>query len=289
MVEERGEAEELRAPSPVDPGASWLRRRLQHAAAHPLAMGQRSFNAAILRVVDALSQRVDDAGERAQAAERRVAELEQRLLRLERRPTSPAPETVAPQPRAAALPDYFGFEARLRGSTDEIRERQQPYVERLRDAAPVLDLGCGRGELLALLRDAGIDARGVDANADMVAFARAEGLDVEQASAHDALAACADGTLGAVTALQLVEHLPPVDLVALLELAHAKLREGGTLVVETIDPSTPAALRHYFADLTHSQPLVPETLELLVRGAGFRETETISLNDSLDYAIVAVA
>jgi 2-polyprenyl-3-methyl-5-hydroxy-6-metoxy-1,4-benzoquinol methylase len=92
-----------------------------------------------------------------------------------------------------------------------------------------------------------------------------------------------------VTAIQLLEHLPPPDLVALLDLAHAKLRPGGLLVVETIDPSTPAALRNYFADLTHAQPLVPETLELLVRGAGFRETETIHLNDSLDYAIVAVA
>jgi 2-polyprenyl-3-methyl-5-hydroxy-6-metoxy-1,4-benzoquinol methylase len=162
-------------------------------------------------------------------------------------------------------------------------------VERLRGHAPVLDLGSGRGELLALLREAGIEARGVDANADMVAFARAEGLDVEQATAHDALAASEDGSLGAVTALQVLEHLPPPDLAALLALAHAKLRPGGLLVAETIDPSTPAALRNYFADLTHAQPLVPETLELLVRGAGFRETETIHLNDSLDYAIVAVA
>jgi 2-polyprenyl-3-methyl-5-hydroxy-6-metoxy-1,4-benzoquinol methylase len=196
-------------------------------------------------------------------------------------------DTVAPQPRAAALPDYFAFESRLRGSTDEIRERQRPYVERLRNAAPVLDLGCGRGELLALLRDAGVEARGVDANADMVAFARAEGLDVEQATAHEALEASEDGSFGAVAALQLLEHLPPPDLVSLLVLAHAKLRPGGLLIAETIDPSSVAALRNYYADLTHAQPLVPETLELLVRGAGFGEAETIHLNDGLDYAIVA--
>ena len=289
MDDERQDAEELRAPSPVDERASWLRRRVQHAAVHPFAMAQRSFNAAVLRVLDAFSQRVDVAERRAEAAERRATELEERVLRLERRPASPAPETVAPQPRAAALPDYFAFESRLRGSTHDVRDRQRPYVERLRDHAPVLDLGCGRGELLALLREAGIEARGADANADMVAFARAEGLEVEQATAHDALAACENASLGAVTAIQLLEHLPPPDLVALLDLAHAKLRPGGLLVVETIDPSTPAALRNYFADLTHAQPLVPETLELLVRGAGFRETETIHLNDSLDYAIVAVA
>jgi O-antigen chain-terminating methyltransferase len=286
-VDPREEAESLRAPSPVDAGARGLRRRLQYAATAPLALGQRSFNGVLLRLFDALSSRVDDAAARAEAAERRAVELEERILRLERRPAAPVSETIAPQPRATALPDYFAFESRLRGSTDEIRERQRPYVERLRDAAPVLDLGCGRGELLALLRDAGIEARGVDANADMVAFARAEGLDVEQATAHDALAALEDRSLGAVAALQLLEHLPPLDLVSLLELAHAKLRPGGLLIAETIDPSSVAALRNYYADLTHAQPLVPETLELLVRGAGFRQTETISLNDALDYAIVA--
>lgn len=286
---ERDDAERQRAPSPVDDHASWLRRRLQYAAVHPFAMAQRSFNATLLTLFDALSGRVDAAERRAEAAERRAAELEERLLRLERRPGEAVPDTVAQQPRATAVPDYFAFEARMRGPTDEVRERQRPYVERLRGHGPVLDLGCGRGELLALLQDAGVEARGADASADMVAFARGEGLAVEQASAHDALAACADGSLGAVTALQVLEHLPPADIVSLLRLAHAKLRPGGLLVVETIDPSTPAALRNYFADLTHAQPLVPETLELLVRAAGFRETEIVSLNDSLDYAVVALA
>ncbi|HLX19550.1 MAG TPA: class I SAM-dependent methyltransferase [Gaiellaceae bacterium] len=289
MTDERDTAERARIVSAEAPTATGLRRRLQRVAATPLAAAQQGFNDAVLRLVDAVSRRVDDATARATAAERRVAELEERLLRLERRPASAAPSTVAPQARANAVPDYFGFESRMRGSTDDVRERQRPYVDRLRDAAPVLDLGSGRGELLALLRDAGVEASGADANADMVAFARGEGLDVEQQSAHDALAARADGSLGAVTALQLLEHLPPGDIIALLELAHAKLRPGGLLIAETIDPSSTAALRNYFADLTHAQPLVPETLELLVRGAGFQESETISLNDSLDYAIVAVA
>ena len=71
----------------------------------------------------------------------------------------------------------------MRGSTADVRERQRPYVDDFRDAAPVLDVGCGRGELLGLLRDAGIDASGIDADADMVAYARGEGLAVEQADA----------------------------------------------------------------------------------------------------------
>ena len=84
-----------------------------------------------------------------------------------------------------SVPDYFAFEARMRGSTAEVRSRQRVYVDDFAGAAPVLDVGCGRGEFLSLLREAGIDARGVDADADMVAYARGEGLEVEH---RDALA-----------------------------------------------------------------------------------------------------
>src|SRR5205085_683069 len=169
-------------------------------------------------------------------------------------PQSPAVQTVAAQPAAAAFPDYFAYEARMRGSTGSVRAKQQVYVDDFRDHAPVLDVGCGRGEFLGLLREAGVEARGVDADADMVAYARGEGLEVEQADALAYLEALTDGSLGGVFAAQVVEHLPPAALVRFLELAAAKLRSGGVLVAETINPLSPLALRNYFADLTHAQP-----------------------------------
>jgi O-antigen chain-terminating methyltransferase len=217
----------------------------------------------------------------AELAERRrlLAEVEERLLRLERRRAEAAPATVAAQPGADAVPDYFAFESRMRGDSGEIRGRQARYVEDFRDAAPVLDLGCGRGEFLALLGETGIEARGIDADADMVAYARGEGLDVDQGDALAALEKLDDGSLGGVFAAQLLEHLPPPALVRLLELAARKLRPGGVLVAETINPLSPLALRNYFADLTHAQPLVPETLELLARQAGFAEVEKRFLNE----------
>jgi O-antigen chain-terminating methyltransferase len=192
----------------------------------------------------------------------------------------------------------------MRGSASDVRDRQRPYVSLFAEAAPVLDVGCGRGEFLALLGDAGIEARGVDADADMVDFARGEGLEVEQADALAYLDSVADGSLGGVFSAQLVEHLPPGALVRLLELAAAKLRAGGLLVAETINPLSPIALRDYFADLTHAQPLVPETLALLAREAGFARVEVRYANEPerpdgvdpriadilfapLDYAIVA--
>src|SRR5919197_434507 len=149
----------------------------------------------------------------------------------------------------------------------------------LRDAAPVLDVGCGRGELLELLRAEGVESRGIDADADMVAYAQGEGLDVQQADLVEYLEGLDDGELGGIFMGQVVEHLPPGVLVRAFELAAAKLRPGGVLIAETINPLSPLALRHYFADLTHAQPLVPETLELLAHQAGFAYTELRFLNE----------
>jgi SAM-dependent methyltransferase len=286
--------------------ARFLKRTFRKAMrwyVEPLAQQQRSFNDAALKLIDALGEEVDRLTAERNERERLVRELEERLLRLERRERS-GPGTVAAQPRAEALPDYFAFESRMRGPTEVVRERQRVYLDDFHDASPVLDVGCGRGELLALLREAGVEARGVDADADMAAYARGEGLDVEQADLLEALESVDDASLGGIFAGQVVEHLPPTALVRFLALARAKLRNRGVLALETINPLSPLALRNYFADLTHAQPLVPETLALLVRHAGFTELETRYLSEPvrpegldasvadilfapLDYAIVA--
>jgi SAM-dependent methyltransferase len=259
-------------------------RKLMRWYVEPLAADQRVFNDSVLKLVDALSERADAALAGRAEAERLARELEERLARLERRgwagPASvPTAVTVASQPAASAIPDYFAFESRMRGSVESIRDRQRHYVDDFLGAGPVLDAGCGRGELLSLLREAGIEARGIDADADMVAYARGEGLEVEQADLVEYLDGLADGLLGGLFMGQVVEHLPPQTLSRALVLAAVKLRPGGVLVAETINPLSPIALRNYFADLTHAQPLVPETLELLARQAGFSETEIRFLNE----------
>src|SRR5438093_7389163 len=267
-------------------------RKLMRWYVEPFAADQRAFNDSALKLVDQLFEEVDAVfghlerveGELARRREdaRRLGELEERLKRVERRPAGAVAATVAAQPAAASVPDYFAFESRMRGRTEDIRERQRGYVDDFREAAPVLDLGCGRGEFLGLLREAGVEARGVDADADMVAFARGEGLDVEQGDLVEYLERVGDASFGGIFMGQVVEHLPPGVLVRSLELAAAKLRPGGLLIAETINPLSPLALRNYFADLTHAQPLVPETLTLLARQAGFAETEIRFVNEPAD-------
>src|SRR2546421_7355315 len=201
-------------------------RRLMRWYVEPFAADQRAFNDAALKLVDQLFEEVDALfghlgrveGELAERREdaRRLGELEERLTRVERRRTdgaAPVSATVAVQPAAAALPDYFAFESRMRGRTEDIRERQRVYLDDFREAGPVLDIGCGRGEFLTLLREAGVEARGIDSDADMVAYARGDGLDVEQADLVEYLQRLDDGSLGGIFMGQVVEHLPPGVLV----------------------------------------------------------------------------
>jgi O-antigen chain-terminating methyltransferase len=260
-------------------------RKLMRWYVEPLATDQRIFNDAALKLLDAVSERTDDSAAATHEAVRLLRELEERLTRVERRGRvtgETVSSTVASQPAAAAVPDYFAYESRMRGSVGDIRERQRRYVDAFRDHAPVLDVGCGRGEFVALLRDVGVEAHGIDADADMVAYAKGEGLHVDQADAVEHLAGLADGSLGGIFSAQVVEHLPPATLVRFLELAATKLRSGGLFVAETINPLSPLALRNYFADLTHAQPLVPETFELLARQVGFHETEVRFVNPPPD-------
>jgi SAM-dependent methyltransferase len=303
-----------RARSLATAPAKVVVRKLVRWYVEPIAAEQRSFNSAVLRLVDdvtawtaagidairrdqeRLAARVDEAesslraeqGAERDRRDQRETALEDRLLRVERRPAAPAvtaPSAAAPGlPAAQQLIDYFGFETKMRQSRDEIRDRQARYIDDFRDAAPVLDVGCGRGEFLELLRDAGVDARGIDFDADMVAFCRGEGLDVEQADALSYLERLEESSLGGVFCAHVVEHLPPPTLVRLLDLVAAKLRPGGVFVAETPNPRTLVALQTFFADLTHVQPLHPETLAFLVRQAELREVETRFLNPPPDDA-----
>jgi SAM-dependent methyltransferase len=179
-----------------------------------------------------------------------------------------------PAPRREGLSEarYVAFEERFRGDSGEIQRRLADYVPFFEGAAPVLDLGCGRGEFLELLRAAGIEASGIDANPNMVARCRERGLSAETGDVVEIVAQRKPGSAGGVFAAQLVEHLPPRVLGGFLESCHRALRPGGRLVLETVNPRSLVALvEAFFRDLTHEKPLHPETLDFALRAAGFRD------------------
>ena len=234
-------------------------------------------------VLDAFGRRLEVHARRAQALEGLLGLLalrdrlealgeELRALRTSIAAGAPAPEVAAEAGKAAEASVYTAFENRFRGSRDELRQRQMPDAERFSGLGPVLDLGCGRGEFLELLREKGIAARGVEGNRNAVLECREKGLDVLHGDLVDFLRAQSDGSLGGVFAAQVVEHLPPAVLAALLDEAHRALRPGGLMVLETVNVrSATAFFEVYIRDLTHERPLHPETLAFLAAAHGFSD------------------
>jgi SAM-dependent methyltransferase len=172
---------------------------------------------------------------------------------------------------------YVGFEDRFRGSQSEIRRRVEDYVPLLAGASDVVDVGCGRGELLDLLKARGVRARGVDANEAMVDLCRARGLDVVREDALAYLQRQPDaekGGIGGLIAVQVVEHFEPAYLARFLDTAYRKMRPGAPLILETLNPACwMAFFECYIRDLTHQRPLHPETLRYLVEASGFTSVD----------------
>ncbi len=189
--------------------------------------------------------------------------------------TSAAPVVATFSPSTDALSHaYVAFEDQFRGPADEIRERLLDYLPVFEGAADVLDIGCGRGEFLDLLRERGVAARGIDLNDAMVEVSRTRGLDVTRADALTYLQALPDGALGGLFAAQVVEHLEPAYLIRLIEAAFDKLRPGSPIVLETINPSCWFAFfESYVRDITHVRPLHPDTLRFLLVAGGFQQVE----------------
>ena len=182
---------------------------------------------------------------------------------------------------------YRAFEERFRGSQDLIRSRLEQYGPFL-DAIvatgthrPALDLGCGRGEWLELLRDRGIKASGVDLDEEMLAAARERQLDVREGDAIDALCHTADGSLSIVTGFHIAEHVPFERLQTLISEAYRALEPGGLLLLETPNPENIRVASHtFYLDPSHEKPLPPALLSFLIEHAGFKRKKILRLQEA---------
>jgi len=169
---------------------------------------------------------------------------------------------------------YLGFEDAFRGDPALIRARQQEYLPVFRGRSDVLDVGCGRGEFLQLLKDAGVTARGIDMNHAMVLHCADKGLDAREGDALAYLRGLPADALGGLMAAQVVEHLQPDYLLALLQEAFRTLRPGSPIALETINvASWSAFFSSYVRDVTHARPLHPDTLRFFVLATGFLDAE----------------
>lgn len=165
---------------------------------------------------------------------------------------------------------YRDFEDRHRGPVADVREMLRVYLPHFEKCRRVLDVGCGRGEFLSLLRDEGIPAYGVDSDEGMVDAGRAAGVEVVLDDAFSHLRGLEAGAVDGIFCSQVAEHLETPQLLALLELSRRALAPGGVVVMETPNPESLSILaRFFYTDLTHVRPIHPDALRWAMEAVGF--------------------
>jgi len=168
---------------------------------------------------------------------------------------------------------YASFQNQFRGACKDIKEDLKGYLTLLEEAdirSGILDLGCGRGDWLELLREQGIDARGVESNRILAAEARRRDLEITDADALRHLCALPENSLNAITAFHFVEHLAFEDLIDLLTEIRRTLKPGGVVIIETPNPKNlVVGACNFYSDPTHQRPLFPESLQFILNQLGF--------------------
>jgi O-antigen chain-terminating methyltransferase len=185
---------------------------------------------------------------------------------------------------------YARFEAAFRPSDLELVRRFEDYLDllsHLRDGDhPLIDIGAGRGEFVAMLTTEGVPARGVDLSVDAVDEAQRHGRPVELADANAFLSTLDSESVGAVTAFHVIEHLEPEVVLRLLDESLRVLRPGGILIIETPNPTNlNVGAAAFYHDPTHLRPITPTYLEFLVADRGFTDVETRFLHPQPEYSL----
>ena len=218
--------------------------------------------------------------------ERRVSILLEELRR--QMPKADGQELVVSL--AEKVPDildplYLAFENEFRGSREEIRQRLVEYLPIMKksnagsEGRKIIDIGCGRGEWLAILKEEGLAATGIDLNDILVRDCVQQDLEAHKADGLAYLRSLADNSVGAITAFHLIEHLDLDTRIALFDESVRVLKPGGVALFETPNPrNLLVGSCDFWADPTHLRPLYPETHQFLMEYRGFCQVELLLLH-----------
>jgi O-antigen chain-terminating methyltransferase len=200
-------------------------------------------------------------------------------------PAAAAPVTPLPPTPTPAQPDfdYARFAERFRGSEDYVKKGQQFYLPYFTGRREVLDIGCGRGEFLELLRDTGVAARGIDLSRESVDLCRQKGLQADVADLYTYLADLPEASLDGIFSAQVVEHLPPDRLPDMIRLAASRLERDGILAIETPNPECLAIFAsHFYLDPTHTRPVPHPLLGFYMEEYGLGGIEVHRLSPAIE-------
>ena len=222
-----------------------------------------------------LLTRIDSVIERLDSYERKPLNNEAGLSDLRRRV-----EQLEKAEQDRQFRPWFtndSFENAFRGSPEELRDRYRDLAELFRKApeGPIVDMGCGRGEFMELIDTIGRENWGIEIDPALAEIARDNKLQVKVGDGVEILRKCEDNSLAGISLIQVIEHLTQQQQLDLVEAAFQKLKAGGMLVIETVNPrSLHVFANAFYVDPTHTRPVHPEYLAFLQREAGFSNVET---------------
>lgn len=180
---------------------------------------------------------------------------------------------------------YVFFEDQFRGTRGDIKEGVKvylPYIKAVNAGtydSPLLDIGCGRGEWLELLKENGLEAKGVDINSVLVNECRGRNLEVIENDVITYLRSLPDSSLGALTGLHIIEHLPFKMLISLLDEAVRVLKPGGIAIFETPNPENVlVGSCNFYLDPTHRKPLPSSMVKFMAEARGLSRVEILNLH-----------
>jgi O-antigen chain-terminating methyltransferase len=253
----RNEIQFLRSVADLQ-GAFQHRVTLMDTSFRETVHGQHAdFTAALERSAATIQKQLWLEFERTIHAELRMIRQRSQMPAAGVGPARPLPAGQEPAPLAI---DAARFALCFRGSEEYVKAGQRQYLPNFEGSQSVLDIGCGRGEFLELMREAKIPAVGIDLSEESVAMCRLKGLEAETADLFAYLAGLPEDSLDGIFCAQVVEHLPPERLPEMIQLCASRLARDGVLVVETPNPECLAIFAtHFYLDPTHSRP-VPHPL-----------------------------
>jgi O-antigen chain-terminating methyltransferase len=277
--------------------AAELQAGFQHRLSQSEASARESIKAQHTDYLAALARNSREIQERLWAELARTREEYERLIYTELRlirqrgaaaaGVSPSGARQAPPPETAAGEiaglDYARFAEQFRGSEEYVRKGLEFYKPFFAGLGRVLDIGCGRGEFLEVMRESGVEAVGIDLAEESVAQCRAKGLDAELADLFPYLAAQPEGAFDGIFSSQVVEHIDAARLPEMIRLCAARLRPGGVLAIETPNPECLAIFAtHFYLDPTHVRPVPHPLLAFYMREAGFTSIAVHPLSPAIE-------
>lgn len=182
---------------------------------------------------------------------------------------------------------YKAFEDAHRGNLDDIRKKLSQYIPVLEGFKiknkKAVDIGCGRGEWLNLLRENGFQPVGVDMNPVMVEVCQKQGLEAVVCNALDYLKNQLDKNVGLITGFHIIEHMPFECLFEIVKESRRVLENGGMVIFETPNPeNVMVGSNTFYDDFSHKNPLTPNAIKFLFEYHGFSEVIVKKLNPNHD-------